>query len=278
VSILESASNQVAREKALVRSVYQQIAAEYDERIPGSGPTDEGFTQAERDFVLGKVHAGHTVLDMGCGTGRFTVPMAATGALVTGLDISREMLDVTHAKLSEHGLSADLREGDMARLPFDDNSFDIVTSMLALMHIPLSDRGRVFAEASRVLRPGGRLILGVKNSLFEQFFKGDRFAAIDVTDVDGKQLRFTKTRSGSDLAAPWYSFSPQELQALFAASGMVMTHLRGNSTISVWLADEVLRDNSVAAAIRALEKNLSDVPPFNYLGYHLLAEAVKLGN
>jgi ubiquinone/menaquinone biosynthesis C-methylase UbiE len=277
VTVLQNAPSQIAEEeKTWVRSVYQQIAAEYDERIPGNGPADEGFTQAEYDFVLGKVSADQQVLDIGCGTGRFTVPMAAVGAQVTGLDISRAMLDVTQSKLTAHGLSADLHEGDMADLPFGDNSFDVVTSMLALMHVPLEDRGRVFAEIGRVLRPGGRLIIGVKNSLFERFFKGDRFATIDITDVERKQLLFTNTRSGDDLTAPWYSFSPHELEALFAASGMVMTHLRGNSTISAWLADEVLRD-SVAGPLRTLEKNLADIPPFNYLGYHILVEAVKLG-
>ncbi|MEU6194012.1 methyltransferase domain-containing protein [Streptomyces sp. NPDC047061] len=278
MTILENAPTQLSEvQKEQVRSVYQEIAAEYDERIPGEGPSDDAFTASEHEFVLSKVRAGQKVLDIGCGTGRFTVPMAAAGAQVTGLDISRAMLDVTQGKLAERGLSADLYEGDMANLPFEDNSFDVVTSMLALMHIPLEDRERVFAEVGRVLRPGGRLVIGVKNSLFEQFFKGDRFAAVDITDVEAKTLLFTKTRGGTDLTAPWYSFSPHELKALFAASGLIMTHLRGNSTISAWLADEVLADSGVAGVVRALEKNLGDVPPFNYLGYHILVEAVKPG-
>ncbi|MEV0911252.1 class I SAM-dependent methyltransferase [Streptomyces hokutonensis] len=278
MTILENAPTQLSEvEKNQVRSVYQEIAAEYDERIPGQGPSDDTFTESEHEFVLSKVRAGQKVLDIGCGTGRFTVPMAAAGARVSGLDISRAMLDVTEGKLAAQGLSADLHEGDMADLPFEDNSFDVVTSMLALMHIPLEDRERVFAEVSRVLKPGGKLVIGVKNSLFEQFFKGDRFAAVDITDVEGKTLLFTKTRGGTDLTAPWYSFSPHELKALFAASGLIMTHLRGNSTISAWLADEVLADSGVAGVVRALEKNLGDVPPFNYLGYHILVEAVKPG-
>jgi hypothetical protein len=56
---------------------------------------------------------------------------------------------------------------------------------------------------------------------------------------------------------------------------MRITHLRGNSPLSVWLADEVLADAGIRSTIQRLERPLSDVPPFNHLGYHLLVEAVK---
>ncbi|MEZ3183083.1 methyltransferase domain-containing protein [Streptomyces pimonensis] len=262
-------------QKATVKSVYQQVAAEYDERIPGLGPSDEMFTQSERDFLTEAIRPGETVLDIGCGTGRFTVPMAEKGANVSGLDISRPMLDVASRKLAERGLSADLREGDMAHLPFPDASFDTVTSMLALMHVPVEDRQAVFSEVARVLRPGGRMLLGVKNSVFEEMFTGDRFASVDVTDVAAKQLLFTKTRSGEEYVAPWYSFSPRDLTTLFATVGMTITRLRGNSPIAVWLADEVLRDEAVRAFVSKTERFLAEVPPFNHFGYHLLAEATK---
>lgn len=272
---LISADHHPEEEKATVKSVYQQVANEYDERIPGLGPSDDMFTQSERDFLIEAIRSGEKVLDIGCGTGRFTVPMAEKGADVSGLDISRPMLDVASRKLADRGLTADLREGDMAHLPFPDASFDTVTSMLALMHVPLEDRQAVFGEVARVLRPGGRMLLGVKNSVFEEMFTGDRFASVDVTDVAGKQLLFTKTRSGEEYVAPWYSFSPRDLTTLFATVGMTVTRLRGNSPLAVWLADEVLRDESVRAFVSKTERFLAEVPPFNHFGYHLLAEAIK---
>jgi ubiquinone/menaquinone biosynthesis C-methylase UbiE len=58
-----------AQEKATVESVYDEIAGEYDERIPGSSQADELFTDTEMDFILGKITRGERVLDMGCGTG-----------------------------------------------------------------------------------------------------------------------------------------------------------------------------------------------------------------
>jgi ubiquinone/menaquinone biosynthesis C-methylase UbiE len=263
------------RERAQVRKVYETIADEYDERIPGNGVVDEIFTDSELDFLLGKIHAEDEVLDMGCGTGRFTIPLAERVKSVSGLDLSPMMLATARKKLADKGLEADLREGDMAALPFADASFDVVVSMLALMHIPRADRQQVFREVARVMRPGGRLLIGVKNSVFERMFRGDRFAEVDITDVESEELIFTKTRGGEDMVAPWHSFSPDELTALSAVAGLSLVHLRGNSPISAWLADAVLADTAVRWAVRRMESALADVPPFNHLGYHLLAEAVK---
>ncbi|RSM85955.1 class I SAM-dependent methyltransferase [Kibdelosporangium aridum] len=258
-----------------IREVYETIAGEYDRRIPGNGPTDEVFTDTELDFLLEKIQRTDEVLDMGCGTGRFTVPLAERAAKVTGLDISPHMLAVNSSKLRERGLAARLVEGDMAALPFPNDSFDAVTSMLALMHIPLEDRQQVFTEVARVLRPGGRLLIGVKNAVFERMFAGDRFADVDITDVQAGELIFTGTGTGENLTAPWHSFSPDDLSRLAAIAGLSVVHLRGNSTISAWLADAVLAEKGIRDTVQRIEKCLADVPPFSHLGYHLLAEAVK---
>lgn len=261
--------------KEQIQSVYNDIAGEYDQRIPGAGPADDMFTATEIQFLLSKIQPGERVLDIGCGTGRFTVPLAELGTDVSALDISTGMLEILRGKLDAKGLAADLQQGDMAHLPFPDNSFDVVTSFLALMHIPLEDRPAVFREVRRVLKPGGRMILGVKNGIFERLFQGDRFAAVDVTDVEAKKLLFTNTRNGNDYEAAWYSFTPQELDRLFARVGMTVCHLKGNIPFAVWLANEVLHDPRAATLVQTLEHIVADIPPFNYLGYHLLVEAVK---
>jgi ubiquinone/menaquinone biosynthesis C-methylase UbiE len=271
----DAGRDRAEQERAQVRKVYQIIADEYDDRIPGNGVVDEIFTDSEAAFLLGKVRPDDDVLDIGCGTGRFTVPLAGRAKTVSGLDMSPMMLAEARKKLADGGLEADLREGDMAKLPFDDASFDVVVSMLALMHIPRQDRQQVFHEVARVLRPGGRLLIGVKNSVFERMCGSDRFATIDITDVESEELIFTRTRGGEDMVAPWHSFSPDELTSLSAVAGLTLVHLRGNSPISAWLADAVLADTGVRSAVRRIEAVLADIPPFSHLGYHLLAEAVK---
>jgi SAM-dependent methyltransferase len=163
----------------------------------------------------------------------------------------------------------------MAYLPFEDESFDVVTSMLALMHIPVEDRRQVFLEVARVLKPGGRFVLGVKNAQFERMSRVDRFASVDITDVENKQLIFTETEDGEILTAPWHSFAPDDLDRLAALAGLSIVSMRGNSTLVAWIADEILRDAATYSAICALEELLGDCQPFNRLGYHLLIEAVK---
>jgi SAM-dependent methyltransferase len=185
------------------------------------------------------------------------------------------MIAKLREKAERLGLDIDLHESDMEQLPFEANSFDVITCVLALMHIPLASRQAVFVEASRVLKPGGRMIVTVKNSIFERLCGKDRFATVDVTDVESNELVFTKTRSGRELKAPWYSCSPQDLDRLFSIAGLHLVHLRGNIPLTAWIADDFLQDPQVYQTVCAIENVLADIPPFNYLGYHILAEAVK---
>lgn len=262
-------------QKSVVHDVYQHIAGEYDRRIPGTTSLDDRFAATEQRFVLDRVGSTDTVLDIGCGTGRFTMPLAEHAAHVTGYDLSEQMLDQARHKVSAAGLKADFRQGDMASMPFESGHFDVVVSMLALMHVPTGDRASVFAEAARVLKPGGRLVIGVKNTLFERFSGADRFASIDVTDVENKELVLTETQDGDELRAPWYSFSPEELTRLCALAGLHPVGLRSNIPFSAWLSEAFLEEPAVRQCMHLLEEKLADVPPFSHLGYHLLFEAVK---
>jgi ubiquinone/menaquinone biosynthesis C-methylase UbiE len=76
---------------------------------------------------------------------------------LTGIDLSPGMLAVTRRSAGELGRAIELHEGDAARLPFPDRSFDTVVCTLAVCSVP--DRNAAIAEMYRVLRPGGRLLL-----------------------------------------------------------------------------------------------------------------------
>jgi ubiquinone/menaquinone biosynthesis C-methylase UbiE len=265
----------VAEEKEAVKTVYREIAEEYDERVPGMTPADKRFVETEMAFILDKIDPSAHVLDLGCGTGRITIPMAQRACQVTGVDLSAQMIARLREKAEKLGLNVDLREADMEQLPFEASSFDVITCVLALMHIPPESRQPVFVEANRVLKPGGKMIVTVKNSVFERLCCRDRFVTVDVTDVESNQLIFTNTQSGKEFKAPWYSCTPQELDRLFSIAGLRLIHLRGNIPLVAWMSDNILEDPQVYKTVSAIENILGDIPPFNYLGYHILAEAVK---
>jgi SAM-dependent methyltransferase len=95
---------------------------------------------------------GLRLLDVGCGTGHHLFRYAARGFDVAGVDGSMEML--RHARRALPG--APLRMAAVDALPFRDESFDVVLSTEVLRYLP--DAAPSFAEAARVLRPGGSLV------------------------------------------------------------------------------------------------------------------------
>lgn len=98
------------------------------------------------------------VLDVGCGHGNTALAAARAGARrVVGVDLSPELLAVGRRRSTAEDLEVDWREGDAEALPFADESFDVVTSTLAVIFAP--DQRQAAAELARVCRSGGRVAL-----------------------------------------------------------------------------------------------------------------------
>ena len=96
------------------------------------------------------------VLEVAVGTGR-NLPFYPEGTRLTGVDWSPAMLGIARRRAADLGREADLRTGDAQALAFPDASFDTVLCALGLCAIP--DDRRAVTEMTRVLRPGGRLLL-----------------------------------------------------------------------------------------------------------------------
>lgn len=101
---------------------------------------------------------GLRILDVGCGDGVLATRLAQDGARVTGLDASTEMIAAARRRAKARGVEVDLVEGDAGGLPFPAGHFDCVVSVATLCFV--DDPRPTVGDMVRVLKPGGRLILG----------------------------------------------------------------------------------------------------------------------
>jgi ubiquinone/menaquinone biosynthesis C-methylase UbiE len=109
------------------------------------------------------VKPGDTLLDAGCGYCYHTVRLARSGANITAVDFSHVALDEGKKTINNAGIQEQiaLRQADLTSLAFPDASFDFVVSWGVLMHIP--ELEKALCELSRVLKPGGTLVLSEIN-------------------------------------------------------------------------------------------------------------------
>lgn len=99
-----------------------------------------------------------SLLDLGTGTGWILQLLSDVYRRAVGIDASRDMLSVARANLDKAGIvKASVRQGDILNLPLDGQEFDLVT-IHQVLHF-LDQPERAIAEAARVLRPGGRLLI-----------------------------------------------------------------------------------------------------------------------
>jgi arsenite methyltransferase len=126
-------------------------------RVPDSAA--ESFAGVANPFTLGRLEPGERVLDLGSGAGTDSLvaaQMVGADGRVTGIDMTPEMLAKARAAADELGVdNVEFLETEAERLPFADESFDVVISNGVIDLIP--DKDAVFSELFRVLRPGGRL-------------------------------------------------------------------------------------------------------------------------
>ncbi len=115
------------------------------------------------EAVLGacNVQPGNHVVDLGCGTGQLSIPLARSGARVTAVDISEAMVDGLSKKAALDGLDnivgvvSPVQAVDLA-----PGSVDLIVSNYALHHLRHRDKQALVSAAMRWLRPGGRLVIG----------------------------------------------------------------------------------------------------------------------
>ncbi len=119
-------------------------------------------TLKRRVLTRAAITTGEQVLDVGCGTGTLAAAAAraAPGVRVTGLDADPAILVRARRRANHHGLEIEFDEGMSTALPYPDASFDLVVSTLFFHHLADDAKRETATELVRVLRPGGRIVVG----------------------------------------------------------------------------------------------------------------------
>ena len=117
----------------------------------------------QRRAVAGMAPLDHydNILEMGCSSGHFTAALedAYPGAKITGVDLSRRMLEHAWRTANANGWDWDLHQRPMEATGFADASFDLVASYIILHEMPAEAIRESFAEALRLLTPGGDMLM-----------------------------------------------------------------------------------------------------------------------
>ena len=205
---------------------------ESDEWILLATTRDPERTEHEVSFVAGQLPPGGRILDLACGTGRISAPLAARGFDVSGLDISQRALGVAREVLPD----ADLRHGDMRQLPWPDASFDAVINLwTAFGYFETQEEDeQALAEIARVLKPGGRFVLDTANAIglmrmyraqgWEELEDGTFFLESRTLDVATGRMSafwtFLKDGKRTELSFDHRLYSAAEYNVLFRRASL----------------------------------------------------------
>jgi ubiquinone/menaquinone biosynthesis C-methylase UbiE len=182
-------------------------------------------------------------LEIGSGTGYFTLNLLGAGLIeqATCTDISPGMLETLSANARRLGVEVTTRQADAERLPFADDSFDLVLGHAVLHHIP--DLQRAFEEFERVLAPGGTLLFAGEPSRY-----GDRLARVPkrfastVAPVWRRAIGAGPVRHDGE-ASPdealegvvdVHAFAPGELSRMARNAGLSEVHVGGEELLANW--------------------------------------------
>lgn len=122
-----------------------------------------GILETASILKLAELKPRELVLDLGCGTGFFTLELARRGARVIGVDVSAEMLKAAEAKAAMEKLPISFHRGQADSLPFASQSFDLVIGVTVLCFADHPDL--ILREANRLLKASGRIVVGELNRL-----------------------------------------------------------------------------------------------------------------
>ena len=258
---------------------YYSLAEEWDRRY--ENPTIRYRRSIEFNVISRNIKKGNKVLDIGCGSGRHTFFLLEKGYSVTGVDISQKMLAVLKQKAGGKKYSLSLFTADCNSLPFETESFDVVVSVYGpLTHLRNPDS--CVREMTRVLKKGGKIIVGVENKwallpLIRRILKFE-WNKITMLLCEGGKPTVFKKENGQEVSIWLQYYSLKQLVKLFRDAGFIKIKTYGGLLL---IPQEYGYSSKKSLSLLKkilvwLEKQLQNHTPFKNLASYLFIEAEKL--
>ncbi|MDD4363203.1 MAG: class I SAM-dependent methyltransferase [Atribacterota bacterium] len=174
--------------------IFDKEATKYDSWYETKIGKHADKVETDCALKLFKLTPGMDILDVGCGTGNFSIKIAEKGAAVTGIDISEKMLNIAEKKANRKNLNIEFIKMNSLQLGFQDNYFDGVVSMATIEFI--SNPEKMINEMFRVCKKDGLILLGTINreSDWGRLYQDPKF--LEVTPI----FREAKLKSPKDLS------------------------------------------------------------------------------
>lgn len=161
-----------------VKRIWNACGEAFDSYTTASDSFAENIERPAIQQLIGNID-GARLLDLGCGSGTYSVSFAEQGSQVVALDLSATMISLAQERAEKRGVKADFRVRDIREpLPFDDAEFDIVFTATALHYV--EDIGSFMREAARVMKPTARLVASVLHPMSTA-----QFPLAESEDVEG---------------------------------------------------------------------------------------------
>lgn len=151
-----------------VKRNWDACGAAFDHFTSAGDSFSDNIERPAVEQLIGDV-ADARVLDLGCGSGPYSLWFAERGARVTGLDLSGTMISLAQEKARERNVDVDFRESDIRELlPFVAEEFDLVFTATALHYVERIDN--LMLEVARVMKPQARLVASVLHPISTALF------------------------------------------------------------------------------------------------------------
>lgn len=166
---------------------YKKFADSYDKLRDKRNQTTLTNSKRQIDYVLTQFSGIKNITEIGCGTGKFTIPLALSGKIIKAYDFSTEMLNIAEKKAFEAGVQDKIEfiHGDIENLRIKSNSSDGVLSIAVLRHF--GNQSKAIGELARILSSGGIIICDYMSNSYFSLFDFIKIIFGKRTNIKGKE-------------------------------------------------------------------------------------------